>query len=69
MKNYIYLLKILIIAVWISLAVWNAMMSLADSGHHIPQLHKEILAGIFLFWFVTTLFDTNIKDDDWAGDF
>lgn len=62
-------LRTIAVAIWALLLVWDTLMVLVRANYQVPQLHKEILLGGVLLWFVTTIFDTRINDDDWAGEF
>lgn len=69
MKDKIFLVRMLVIAAWVSILMWNGAMFLVDSNHHMPQTQKDLLLSGVLIWFVTILFGQNANDDDWAGEF
>ncbi|EHQ28834.1 hypothetical protein [Mucilaginibacter paludis] len=62
-------LRIIIVLLMFCLLAWDSLMVLTGSANQLPEQHKQLLLTAFLLWLVTTMFNQNRNDDDWAGQF
>lgn len=65
----VFLFRTLIVALMISLLLWDGFRLIFHNLNAVPQQHKELLFIGALLWIATVFINQGSNDDDWAGQY